>query len=103
MKSSYSHIPVLLDGVLEAMAPSPGLDIVDCTIGLGGHARELLGRISPGGRLIGLDLDPVNVQRAGESLREHRGGAELHVRHANFAALPTVLAELGITKVNGIL
>src|SRR5258706_1106034 len=103
MSGAYHHVPVLLDGVLEALAPSPGLLMVDCTIGLAGHARELLARISPGGRLVGLDLDPAHVERAAQSLRDLQTSATFDVKQSNFAALPSILAELGIDKVNGIL
>jgi 16S rRNA (cytosine1402-N4)-methyltransferase len=107
MNGVYHHVPVLLDGVLEALSPSPGLVMVDCTIGLAGHSRELLPRLAPGGRLIGLDLDPNHAERAGQALRDvsasASAAAEFHVRQSNFAALPSVLAEFGIEKVNGIL
>src|SRR5438270_376362 len=103
MNAGYHHVPVLLDGVLEALAPSPGLVMGDCTIGLAGHARELLPRLAPGGRLIGLDLDPSHVERAGQALRDLQPTAQYEVRQSNFAALPSLLAELGIEKLNGIL
>ena len=59
MKHAVRHIPVLLNDVLEALAPRPGQVVVDCTVGLAGHSAELLRRISPGGRLIAIDFDPA--------------------------------------------
>src|SRR3954467_3423247 len=97
MNGVYHHVPVLLDGVLEALSPSPGLVMVDCTIGLAGDSREVLPCLAPGGGLIGLDLDPNHVERAGQALRDVSASssavAEFHVRQSNFAALPSVLAE----------
>ena len=55
------HRPVLLDEVMTALDPQPGERVVDCTVGWGGHAAELLSRVSPTGRLLGLDLDADNL------------------------------------------
>ena len=59
MKRQPRHIPVLMDEVLEALQPRAGETIADCTLGLGGHAAELLRHITPGGKLIGFDFDPL--------------------------------------------
>ena len=77
------HVPVLLEEVVAALKPRKGKVIVDCTVGLGGHAAALRKK---GARVIGLDLDPANLEQARAAL----GDVELH--RANFAALPTVLA-----------
>ena len=61
----------------------------------------MLESIRPGGRLIGLDLDPKNLEIARSKLQTIGGNFELH--HSNFAALPTLLARAGIERVNGIL
>jgi 16S rRNA (cytosine1402-N4)-methyltransferase len=75
---------------------------VDCTIGLGGHAAALLERVTPGGRLIGTDFDPHNLELARPRLAAVAGGLfELH--HTNFAALPTLLAAAGAARVDSIL
>src|SRR3954451_3770929 len=54
-----SHRPIMMAEVLAALDPKPGEIAVDCTLGYGGHAREILPRLQPGGRLIGLDVDPI--------------------------------------------
>lgn len=54
MKRETRHVPVLLDPVLEALAPAPGKVMVDCTLGLGGHSAALLERVRPGGRVLSL-------------------------------------------------
>jgi 16S rRNA (cytosine1402-N4)-methyltransferase len=92
------HIPVLLEEVLAALKPKKGHVVVDCTVGLGGHSAELLER---GVRVIGLDLDPANLKEAQDRFEVQGGEFSLH--HSNFAGLPTILAELGIEAVDGIL
>jgi len=57
------HRPVMVAEVLESLGPRPGLVAVDCTLGFGGHAQELLARIQPGGRLLGLDTDPIELPK----------------------------------------
>src|SRR6516165_5183121 len=91
------HRPVLLDEVLSALAPRPGETVVDCTLGWAGHAVELLHRVTPGGRLIGVDLDADNLPRARARLEE--AGGDFMLRHGNFAGLAGVLAEAGMSSM----
>ncbi len=93
------HRPIMVAEILEVLAPQPGEVAVDCTLGYGGHAREILKRVLPGGRLIGLDADPIELPKtaarlAGEGFSAHR---------SNFAGLPQVLAAEGLTGVDVIL
>ncbi|MBI3269050.1 MAG: 16S rRNA (cytosine(1402)-N(4))-methyltransferase RsmH [Planctomycetes bacterium] len=97
-----AHIPVLLDEVLAVLDPRPGHVLADCTVGLGGHAAELLRRVAPGGRVLGLDLDPSNLTAADAHLRGVAGGI-FSLHHDNFAALPSVLARSGVDRVHGLL
>src|SRR4051794_21159214 len=69
MKRETRHIPVLIDDVLAALAPTPGKIIVDCTLGLGGHSAAILERIRPNGKLIGIDFDPANIEMARTKLQ----------------------------------
>src|SRR5437899_138604 len=55
------HRAVLLDEVLAALKPQPGETVVDCTVGWAGHAAELLRRVGPKGRVIGIDFDAENL------------------------------------------
>jgi 16S rRNA (cytosine1402-N4)-methyltransferase len=96
------HKPVLPDMVLAALRPAPGQIVVDCTMGLGGHSRLLLERITPSGRLVATDFDPHNIERATANLQAVRGG-HFTLHHSNFAALPTILAAERIDKVHAIL
>lgn len=95
------HRPVLLDQVLAALNAQPGETVVDCTIGWAGHAAELLRRAGLLGRLIGIDFDADNLPRARQHLESVGFPYGLH--HANFAALPAVLAKEGISGADVIL
>ncbi len=100
MKREIRHIPVLLKEVLELTKPKPGMFVVDCTLGLAGHARELLARIKPDGKLIGIDFDKRNITEARKKLDEV--GGDYHLHHGNFAGLQQILAERGIWRVDAI-
>ena len=80
------HRPVVLQTVLDVLTPRPGAVVVDCTIGWGGHAVELLKRLGPEGRLIGTDLDADNLPHARRRLEEL--GLPFTLHHGNFAGLP---------------
>jgi 16S rRNA (cytosine1402-N4)-methyltransferase len=98
------HRAIMVDEVLQALAPSPGDVAVDATLGFGGHARTILERIRPGGRLIGLDVDPVELPRTEARLRAAGYDADrFTARRSNFAGLPRVLAEEGLTGADVIL
>ena len=86
---------------MQSLSPRPGQIIVDCTVGLGGHASALLQKIAPDGRLIGIDFDSGNIALARSTLEATGGNFELF--HKNFAALPTVLASAGVDRVDAVL
>jgi len=74
---------------------------VDCTLGYAGHAQAILERVQPGGRLIGLDVDPLELPRTEARLRAAGYSADTFVaRHGNFADLPEVLAAEGVAAVD---
>jgi 16S rRNA (cytosine1402-N4)-methyltransferase len=99
-----THRPIMVAEVLRCLRPAPGDVAVDCTLGGGGHARALLERLQPGGRLIGLDMDPFEVPRTETHLRAAGFGPEtFSAHHANFAALPQVLAAEGLAAADVIL
>ena len=90
------HVPILVEEVLEVLAPVPGQRGVDCTFGFGGHAQGLLERLVPGGQLLALDVDPLQLPRTQARLRALGHGEDsLLVRRTNFAALTNVLHEVG--------
>jgi len=89
---------------LEALAPQPGEVVVDCTLGFGGHAQALLARIQPGGRLLGLDVDPIELPKTEARLRALGFGPEVFTaRRSNFAGLPQALWEAEIKGADIIL
>lgn len=93
------HIPVLLNEVLEWLAPRPGSILVDGTLGGGGHTRELARRVTPGGLVLGLDRDPRAIERTAATLED----LPVRLVQASYADLPQVLSELGIAGVDGVL
>ena len=91
-----THRPIMVAEVLEVLAPKPGERALDATLGYGGHAREMMERLRPGGHLLGLDVDPLELPRTEARLRAEGFGAELFTtRRMNFAGLPGLLAETG--------
>src|SRR4051812_14229517 len=99
-----THRPIMLEEVVRCFRPSPGDVVVDCTLGGGGHARAILKRIRPGGRLIGLDVDPLELPRTEARLRAEGFGPDTFVaRHGNFAGLPNVLAAEGVAAADLVL
>ncbi|HLN32937.1 MAG TPA: 16S rRNA (cytosine(1402)-N(4))-methyltransferase RsmH [Gemmataceae bacterium] len=92
------HRPVLLQEVLGTLQPQPGDVVADCTVGWAGHALELLQRVGPTGRLVGIDFDIENLPRARERL-ETLGGT-FSLRQGNFAGLSAILAEEGLPGVD---
>jgi 16S rRNA (cytosine1402-N4)-methyltransferase len=97
------HRPIMLAEVLRCLAAAPGDIAVDCTLGGGGHARAILEQVQPGGRLIGIDVDPLELPRTEARLRAAGFGPETFLaRHGNFAALPQLLASAGVNAANVI-
>jgi 16S rRNA (cytosine1402-N4)-methyltransferase len=98
------HRAIMVAEVLEALAPAAGDVAVDCTLGFGGHARAILARIQPGGRLLGLDVDPIELPRTEARLRAAGFGSDVFLaRRSNFAGLPRMLANEGIAGADVVL
>lgn len=102
VKRDFRHVPVLADAVLRTLDLKHGDVVVDCTLGLGGHARFMLQRITPGGKLVATDFDPKNIEHARRELLTVANGV-FSVHNTNFAALPRVLASEGIEHVDALL
>jgi 16S rRNA (cytosine1402-N4)-methyltransferase len=92
------HVPVLLEAAVDAMVHDPDGTYVDGTFGRGGHARAVLARLSPRGRLVGVDRDPA-AQEAARALAD----ARFAFRHAWFSEIPAVLDALRIGAIDGAL
>lgn len=90
------HRPIMVAEILEHLGPRPGERGADVTFGYGGHSVAMLERLRPGGRLLALDVDAVQLPRTEERLRQlGYGGEELIVRRCNYAGLAAILAEIG--------
>ncbi|MDX2226542.1 MAG: 16S rRNA (cytosine(1402)-N(4))-methyltransferase RsmH [Verrucomicrobiae bacterium] len=98
------HRPIMVPEILEVLAPVAGEVAVDCTLGFGGHAREILERLQPGGVLIGLDADPIELPRTEARLRALGYGPETFSAHrSSFAGLTKVLTRLERSGVDMLL
>jgi len=100
--NSGLHTTVLLHEAIDALVTNPDGIYVDGTFGRGGHTRELLSRLGPGARVIGIDRDPVAVAAARDgpdAVRDPR----FEIVHASFAQLPAALAERGVERITGLL
>ncbi len=98
-----SHIPILVEESLDALHLQFGMTGVDVTLGYGGHAVKILEKIGPSGKLIGLDLDPLELPKTEARLRG-LGFNEvqfLPVR-SNYAGIAKALSELGLQEVDFI-
>ncbi|MBP7934201.1 MAG: 16S rRNA (cytosine(1402)-N(4))-methyltransferase RsmH [Phycisphaerae bacterium] len=89
-----THVPVLVQEVMECLKPQRGEVIADCTLGYGGHAVEWLRRIGPAGRLVGFDVDAQQLARARERLAAV--GPNFSTHRCNFAGVAKVLAQEGL-------
>jgi 16S rRNA (cytosine1402-N4)-methyltransferase len=89
-----SHRPIMVLEILAILSPLPGQIAVDCTLGFGGHASHLLQAIQPGGKLIAIDADPVELPKTEARLRGMDYPAEsLIAVHSNFMGLAHALAK----------
>lgn len=98
--SNPKHVSVLLDECIENLNIKPDGIYVDGTLGMGGHSEQILKRLTTG-RLIGIDRDETAIDRAGERLKDYSD--RLTLVHSNFCDVASVLDELGISGVDGML
>ncbi len=94
------HISVLLDECIDNLAIDPAGVYVDGTLGLGGHSLEIAKRLTTG-RLIGIDQDETAIARSTLRLADYKD--RITLVHGNFRELGSILDDLGIDKVNGML
>lgn len=94
----FSHIPVLLDEVINSLAPEKGSVFADGTLGGGGHSEKILERIGESGRLYGIDRDEEAIQAASERLKTYPG---FRAVHGNFHDVKQLLP--GIVLDGGLL
>ena len=99
LKAERLHTPVLLNEVVSLLSPPSDGVVLDLTVGMGGHAQELL-KLIPRGRLVGLDQDADALQHAGLALKKD---PRVSLYKANFADLLWVLMDLSISEVDSVL
>jgi len=99
---NFQHTPVLLKEVIDSLTLKKGSTIVDATLGGGGHSSEIIKKISPNGKLIGLDQDITAINSSKKKFEKELkdNGVELVFHNTNFANLSKVL---GDEKVDSIL
>ncbi|TME22719.1 MAG: 16S rRNA (cytosine(1402)-N(4))-methyltransferase RsmH [Chloroflexi bacterium] len=95
------HVPALSQEVIELLQPQQGAVAIDCTLGQAGHARQILERITPGGRLLGIDRDPSAVQAGRDSLAQF--GDAVVVVHGRFSELGAIATESGFSPADLVL
>jgi len=92
------HVPVLLNEVIEGLSIKEDGIYVDCTLGLGGHSKEILKRLSDKGLLIGIDQDEEILKQAKDNLKDFKN---VLFFNENYTALPEILKKSGIEKITG--
>ncbi|MFW6062340.1 MAG: 16S rRNA (cytosine(1402)-N(4))-methyltransferase RsmH [Planctomycetota bacterium] len=101
MDRDAGHLPVLQEQVIDLLAPAGRHLVVDCTVGLGGHAEALLQAAGTETRLIGIDVDEQNLRQAQQRLEPFVPRVRLF--RANFSQVTEVLAEAGETRADALL
>ncbi|ABO49206.1 S-adenosyl-methyltransferase MraW [Desulforamulus reducens MI-1] len=97
----FKHVSVLLHESIDGLKIKPGGIYVDCTLGGAGHSLEILRRLGPEGKLVGIDQDPAAIANAAEKLQEFPG--QFHAVQRNFFQIKQILREMAISEVDGIL
>ena len=95
------HVSVLLDEVVELLAVKPGGAYIDATLGFAGHAREILKRAGPAGRLLGIDKDREALEAAARRLKDVDG--EKSLVHGGHGEIDRLARQNGFIEVDGIL
>ena len=96
----FKHFSVMLKECIEMLDIKEDGIYVDCTLGGAGHSKEILKRLSPKGRLIGIDQDLDALKAAKEKLKDFKNVTYVH---NNFYNIKEILKSLEIEKVDGIL
>lgn len=101
MENSGYHTPVMLREIIEYLNPKNGDIVIDCTLGGGSHSAEILKKIVPDGRIIGIDQDDDAIEAASKRLNEYP--KNVTIVKGNFSQLSEIASELRLTSVNGII
>ncbi len=105
-----THIPIMVEEILEFLEIKPGQQGLDCTFGYGGHSSKMLEKLGGKGHLVSLDVDPIESEKSKKRLRDQGYGDDIHsVELINFAQVDQVaekygqfdfvLADLGVSSM----
>lgn len=97
----FHHIPVMLNEVITHLNLQQGGTYIDCTLGGGGHTSEIIKKIQPGGRVIGIDQDPNALQAAQNRLAMYKD--RITFVHSNFYRLKDIVQENEVGEADGVL
>ncbi|MFA5881348.1 MAG: 16S rRNA (cytosine(1402)-N(4))-methyltransferase RsmH [Eubacteriales bacterium] len=97
----FHHIPVMLNEVIAYLNLQQGGTYIDCTLGGGGHTSEIIKKIQPGGRVIGIDQDPNALQAAQNRLAMYKD--RITFVHSNFYRLKDIVQENEVGEADGVL
>jgi len=97
------HKPVLLKEVIEILNPQSGENFIDTTIGDGGHAQEIIEKIKPNGKLIGIDWDREQINKLKIKFSEYLKSDNLILINDNYKNLENIIKQYNIHKISGIL
>ncbi|MBD3246464.1 MAG: 16S rRNA (cytosine(1402)-N(4))-methyltransferase RsmH [Candidatus Omnitrophica bacterium] len=100
--NQFSHYPVLYREVLQFLQPETKKCVVDCTLGLGGHAEKIIARMPDGGAYLGLDKDSVSVAQAARRIGTEGAVAREFIQ-TDFSRIDEVLGQRRIPQVDGVL
>lgn len=100
--TAYSHIPVLLQEVLEYLQPKAGGVFIDATLGGGGYTEALLSAVAPTGKVLSLDLDGDAIMNFESRITNHESRKRVTVCQGNFKDIASIAQEHGFSGVNGI-
>ncbi len=101
-RTKSAHIPVLLNEVIEILDPQPGEFFIDGTIGSGGHSSEILKKIGPTGKLLGIDWDKDAIENFELNLKPKTYKLKaIKMVHGNYADLPEILSAQGGSASGG--
>jgi len=98
-----THIPVLLQEVVQGFNPKPSQNFIDATINGGGHAEAILEGTHPDGELLGIDQDREQLRRCGMRLDQFRKSKRLFLAHVNFYHISEIARIFDFGPISGIL
>jgi len=98
MYSKMVHIPVLTSELIQYLKPKPNQNFIDATVGLGGHAKIVLSKTAPAGKVLGIDWDPASLSE----LRRTSPTPRLITYLGNFKNLKEIVQQTGFSDISGI-